>query len=528
LNYDNDNNEKENNLYKTTSVHPPSATTDDATTTTETIIITEQQQQQDIHSFIRKTINIMNNPNNYYNRPKCKVGDCDTFVQQDGLCTLHGAKRRELLLNSSYAQDFNVQDLTAVAHLNPRPSSTLFESDRITPKPVLCDIFHAWTIFIQAADNMHLSTQPFLYDLVNVGREVLIRNDKKAETAKRKRAKEPADRKAEKEKIRNDKKAETAKRKRAKETADRKAEKEKIPDDKKAETKRKRAKENADRKVLQENNKDGITPTSTYVFDHQKPTKTPTTEVLHDVEYNKRFVRPYNCGGFVYSPSKGVSTDNLVVALIKEILLLLDQKLLTTTDVVSALFPKRTPQDGAYIQLNLKGRGADRILQNFKNIAPIICFLIKKWKDNPDTSKGDKMLIYPPQGSTDIHNDAKKTHRINLHFGDGKTLQLIKDKQLETLYDELICKPNCEYQIYGGTGNMFCSPTICFHRGMIHSSAGFTIVTNPSSNETALKRPAFLSDVFLELNALVDDLKCSSQSVEHHSRLLQDKLYKLF
>ena len=51
---------------------------------------------------------------------------------------------------------------------------------------------------------------------------------------------------------------------------------------------------------------------------------------------------------------------------------------------------------------------------------------------------------------------------------------------------------------------MFCSPTICFHRGMIHSSAGFTIVTNPSSNETALKRPAFLSDVFLELNTLVD------------------------
>ena len=66
---------------------------------------------------------------------------------------------------------------------------------------------------------------------------------------------------------------------------------------------------------------------------------------MHDVEYNKRFVRPYSCGGFVYSPSKGVSTDNLVVALIKEIMLLLDQKLLTTTDDVSALFPKRTPQD---------------------------------------------------------------------------------------------------------------------------------------------------------------------------------------
>jgi len=76
-------------------------------------------------------------------------------------------------LNSSYAQDFSVKDLTAVAHLNPRPSSSLFESDRITPKPMMCDIFNAWTNLIQAADHMERGTQPFLYDLVNVGREVL-------------------------------------------------------------------------------------------------------------------------------------------------------------------------------------------------------------------------------------------------------------------------------------------------------------------------------------------------------------------
>ena len=250
---------------------------------------------------------------------------------------------------------------------------------------------------------------------------------------------------------------------------------------------------------------------------------------MHDVEYNKRFVRPYSCGGFVYSPSKGVSTDNLVVALIKETILLLEQKLLTTTDDVSALFPKRTPRDGAYIQLNLKGSGADRILQNFQNIAPIICFLIKKWKDNPDTSKGDKMLIYPPGGSTVIHNDADKTHRINLHFGEGKTLMLAKDELASTIYDELICKPNCEYQIYGGKRDMFCNPTICFHKGMIKGkSVGFTIVTNPQSNEIALERPAFLSDVFLELNSMVDNLKCSSQSVEDYSGRLNEKFCTYF
>ena len=75
------------------------------------------------------------------------------------------------LLKSSYSQDFSVQDLTGVAHL--KPSSSLFESDRSTPKPLLCNIFSAWKDLICAGDNMELSTDPFLYDLVNVGREVL-------------------------------------------------------------------------------------------------------------------------------------------------------------------------------------------------------------------------------------------------------------------------------------------------------------------------------------------------------------------
>jgi len=77
------------------------------------------------------------------------------------------------LLKSSYSQDFSVQDLTGVAHLKPRLSSSLFERDRSTPKPLLCNIFNAWKDLICAGDNMELSTDPFLYDLVNVGREVM-------------------------------------------------------------------------------------------------------------------------------------------------------------------------------------------------------------------------------------------------------------------------------------------------------------------------------------------------------------------
>ena len=106
---------------------------------------------------------------------------------------------------------------------------------------------------------------------------------------------------------------------------------------------------------------------------------------------------------------------------------------------------------------------------------------------------------------------------------------LVKDEQASTIYEELICKPNCEYQIYGGSGDMFCDRDICMHKGMIKGkSAGFTIVTNPSSDEIALERPAFLSDVFLELNSMVDDLKCSSQSVEDYSGRLNEKFCTYF
>ena len=76
------------------------------------------------------------------------------------------------LLKSSYSQDFSVQDRTAVAHLDPQPSSSLFEDDRYTPKPLLCDMFDAWDHLLKAAGNMEEMTDPFLYDLVNSGREV--------------------------------------------------------------------------------------------------------------------------------------------------------------------------------------------------------------------------------------------------------------------------------------------------------------------------------------------------------------------
>ena len=77
------------------------------------------------------------------------------------------------LLESSYNNDFSVQDYTAVAHLNPRPTSSQFENDRYSPKPILCKVFNAWVHLVHASYSMQQLTDPFLYDLVNVGREVL-------------------------------------------------------------------------------------------------------------------------------------------------------------------------------------------------------------------------------------------------------------------------------------------------------------------------------------------------------------------
>lgn len=81
------------------------------------------------------------------------------------------------LMETSYAQDFSVQDGTGVAHLSPREGGSLFESDRRTPKPILCGMSKAWIRLVEAAQKIQsrniTATSPFLFDLVNVGREVL-------------------------------------------------------------------------------------------------------------------------------------------------------------------------------------------------------------------------------------------------------------------------------------------------------------------------------------------------------------------
>ncbi|KAG7350630.1 alpha-N-acetylglucosaminidase (NAglu) tim-barrel domain containing protein [Nitzschia inconspicua] len=79
----------------------------------------------------------------------------------------------KFLLESVYSQGFSVRDLTGVSHISPPASGSLFEDDRRTPKPILCNIFQAWQYLILASFMMQSWTDPFLYDLINVGREVL-------------------------------------------------------------------------------------------------------------------------------------------------------------------------------------------------------------------------------------------------------------------------------------------------------------------------------------------------------------------
>ena len=80
----------------------------------------------------------------------------------------------KLLAESSYAGDQSVQDNTGVAHLKPRggDSSSQFESDRFTPKPMLCRLYGAWSHLIQASADFHPAA-PFTYEVINTGREVL-------------------------------------------------------------------------------------------------------------------------------------------------------------------------------------------------------------------------------------------------------------------------------------------------------------------------------------------------------------------
>jgi alpha-N-acetylglucosaminidase len=79
-----------------------------------------------------------------------------------------------LLCESAYTDDIDVQDHSGVPHL---PASyTEFAADRRTPNEKLCKEFKAWEQLISAGLNGGkdlLGMEPFSYDLVNLGQEIL-------------------------------------------------------------------------------------------------------------------------------------------------------------------------------------------------------------------------------------------------------------------------------------------------------------------------------------------------------------------
>ena len=80
-----------------------------------------------------------------------------------------------LLVNSSYSQDLSVQDDTGVPHLPGGDAATFWQADRYTPRPGLCQTYTAWKALRAAAAAVDTSLEPFRYDLVNLGRELLAR-----------------------------------------------------------------------------------------------------------------------------------------------------------------------------------------------------------------------------------------------------------------------------------------------------------------------------------------------------------------
>lgn len=68
-----------------------------------------------------------------------------------------------------------MQDGTAVPHLS---GNSQFNKDRKTPSPTLCKIFESWQLLLKATPTVLSAnggkwTEPFRYDLVNLGREIL-------------------------------------------------------------------------------------------------------------------------------------------------------------------------------------------------------------------------------------------------------------------------------------------------------------------------------------------------------------------
>lgn len=81
------------------------------------------------------------------------------------------AEAWSLLVQSAYSQDLSVQDGTGVPHLGGEEGWS-FEKDQRTPTKTMCQIYQAWEKLLDAAPAIAPS-EPFRYDLVNLGREVL-------------------------------------------------------------------------------------------------------------------------------------------------------------------------------------------------------------------------------------------------------------------------------------------------------------------------------------------------------------------
>lgn len=75
-----------------------------------------------------------------------------------------------LLVESAYAQDLSVQDGTGVAHLGAEEGWSFTKQH--TPTAPMCQIYNAWDKLIAASATIK-AAEPFRYDLVNTGREVL-------------------------------------------------------------------------------------------------------------------------------------------------------------------------------------------------------------------------------------------------------------------------------------------------------------------------------------------------------------------
>lgn len=102
--------------------------------------------------------------------------DLEPTYIEDKIAKDHVSKAWALLTRSLYSMDFSTQDNTGIAHLHPRGSG-LFEDNRYKPKAMLCDVFHAWEHLLLAhqdgAFRDESNGEPFRYDLINVGREIL-------------------------------------------------------------------------------------------------------------------------------------------------------------------------------------------------------------------------------------------------------------------------------------------------------------------------------------------------------------------